>query len=308
MPMGGPLHKAALETLDAIREKGLYRGATRGHMLGTAFFHDNNAKYFNRTVGDGENDIRNGFWVEVLRRINQATMKRKATQPRNRASSNGALTSQTVTSKTRATQPLFTLTISDKLSDNNASCVTLLENQVAFDTILGIFCSELCTIIVAAVVGTTQRVFWLTGLLALPLILKLLSLLVTVRRETFSQARKPSPASNGTSTPQSSSTLSVMSTSNSMLKSAQIQTVNAQPVPPETQIYEVILRSVGFILLVGKPDIILPFFRHYGHPVRVTRYDRFREVCCLVLIYLFVLYFPAGLIALDAGKRLSIRG
>jgi hypothetical protein len=99
-----------------------------------------------------------------------------------------------------------------------------------------------------------------------------------------------------------------MSTSNSMLKSAQIQTVNAQPVPPETQIYEIILPSVGFILLVGKPDIILPFFRHYGHPVRVTRYDRFRKVCCLVIIYLFVLYFPAGLIALDAEKRPSIRG
>ncbi|RYN18448.1 hypothetical protein AA0112_g11540 [Alternaria arborescens] len=298
MPMGGPLHKAALETLDAIRENGLYRGATRGHMLGTAFFHENDVKYFNRIVNEGEKDIRNGFWVEVLRMISQGARERKATQQRKRASSNGAIAPQAATSRTRATQPLFTLTISEEPSDPNASYVTLSEDKVTFKTILGIVCSELSTIIFAVVIGVKQKVFWLTGLLALPLVLKLISLLVTVRRETFPQVRKPPPTSNGTSTLQSSTTLSGTSTSNSLPKAAQTQTVAARPAPPETQIYEVILPSLGFTLLVGKPNIILPFFRHYGYPLRETRYDRFREICCLVLIYLFVLYFPAGLIAL----------
>jgi hypothetical protein len=40
MPMGGPLHAAALETLDNLREHGLYLGRRRGNMLGTAFLPD----------------------------------------------------------------------------------------------------------------------------------------------------------------------------------------------------------------------------------------------------------------------------
>jgi hypothetical protein len=33
MPMGGPVHKAAIETLEKFRENGLYNGAVRGDML-----------------------------------------------------------------------------------------------------------------------------------------------------------------------------------------------------------------------------------------------------------------------------------
>ena len=38
MPMGGPVHRAALITLDNFRKNGLYRGHCQGQMLGTAFF------------------------------------------------------------------------------------------------------------------------------------------------------------------------------------------------------------------------------------------------------------------------------
>lgn len=38
MPMGGPVHRAALHTLDKFFENRLFKGDTTGHMLGTAFF------------------------------------------------------------------------------------------------------------------------------------------------------------------------------------------------------------------------------------------------------------------------------
>lgn len=40
MGMGGPLHRAALATLDQLRDHGLYLGPRRGDMLGTAFYKD----------------------------------------------------------------------------------------------------------------------------------------------------------------------------------------------------------------------------------------------------------------------------
>ncbi|MCJ1387453.1 hypothetical protein MMC18_000296 [Xylographa bjoerkii] len=45
MPMGGPLHQAALHTLDKLYRAGLFKGPRLGNMLGTAFFHDSGRKY-----------------------------------------------------------------------------------------------------------------------------------------------------------------------------------------------------------------------------------------------------------------------
>jgi hypothetical protein len=40
MGMGGPLHRAALATLNDLRDHGLYLRARRGDMLATAFYKD----------------------------------------------------------------------------------------------------------------------------------------------------------------------------------------------------------------------------------------------------------------------------
>lgn len=40
MPLGGPLHKSALSTLDQIRPYGLYLSQSAGHMLDKTFFPD----------------------------------------------------------------------------------------------------------------------------------------------------------------------------------------------------------------------------------------------------------------------------
>jgi len=285
MPMGGPLHKAALETLDAIREEGLYRGATRGHMLGTAFFHNSTVEYINRTTSDVDHEIRNGFWVEVLKMIDQGGKEQRAYQDR-RTGSSESLPKQLPLS--RAKQLLFNLSISDKASGFNDYAVSVCEDKVTTVTLAGVVCSELSTIAFALVIGVWQRTLWLTGLLALPLVLKLISVAVAVRRETLVpllESQKHKESEEDTSTELLGRPGGAPRTSGD---------AEAEP----TDIYEVLSLSIGFVLLKGRSAVILPFFRHYGHPVRETHYDRMREISGIVLIYMFVLYFPAGLVAL----------
>src|SRR5437762_4396084 len=38
LPMGGPLHAAAIHSLISLRKNNLYRGALQGNMLGTPFY------------------------------------------------------------------------------------------------------------------------------------------------------------------------------------------------------------------------------------------------------------------------------
>ena len=45
MPMGGPLHRAALHTLDRFFKHGLFKGDSLGHILGTAFYTDTTSSY-----------------------------------------------------------------------------------------------------------------------------------------------------------------------------------------------------------------------------------------------------------------------
>lgn len=51
----------------------------------------------------------------------------------------------------------------------------------------------------------------------------------------------------------------------------------------------------GLSLIEGPEYLVRQFFRHYGHPVRDIRA---LEVCSMAIVYLFVAYFPAGLVAL----------
>ena len=48
----------------------------------------------------------------------------------------------------------------------------------------------------------------------------------------------------------------------------------------------------GFLILEGNEELILQFFRHYGHPVR----NLLREYAQLTIILLFGFVFPAGLL------------
>jgi hypothetical protein len=49
------------------------------------------------------------------------------------------------------------------------------------------------------------------------------------------------------------------------------------------------------MLIEGPASVVQQFFRHYGH---LRRDDRWRETISILLVYAFVLYFPAGLVSL----------
>lgn len=77
MPMGGPMHRAALATLDACLVNGLlHQGHQWGDMLGTAFFADSGLNY---TIHDpthngpvpptNHKSARNAFWATVVEQL-----------------------------------------------------------------------------------------------------------------------------------------------------------------------------------------------------------------------------------------------
>ena len=70
MSMGGPLHKAALRTLDIAFGNGLFKGAHEGHMLGTAFFREDDWTYTmqckNGALPSHTEPLRNCIWARAL--------------------------------------------------------------------------------------------------------------------------------------------------------------------------------------------------------------------------------------------------
>ncbi|KAK6449451.1 hypothetical protein FP744_10005701 [Trichoderma asperellum] len=69
MPMGGPLHIIALKALDVIFAHGLFKGARVGHMLGTAFYPDQDWTCTSWTSNGQKmktEPVRNCLWVRAL--------------------------------------------------------------------------------------------------------------------------------------------------------------------------------------------------------------------------------------------------
>ncbi|KUJ06308.1 uncharacterized protein LY89DRAFT_692557 [Mollisia scopiformis] len=260
MTMGGPLHAAALATLDVFRDSGLYKGTRRGHMLGTAFLPSTNVTNFLRTDSDSRGiakQSRNGFWVQVLKNIKDVPVKEHV--PRiDRQPTNDLM-------HVRTRQPVHHLRfrlVSD-IEPPGEHVICISEERTTLNVVLGIFLSELSAVISAVVAGARMRDWWLVPYLCIPLILKLLSVLVNVRRsglESYLELQR----------------------SGSLSDSVVIEVQNP---------------NHGFAVLEGPEPVIRQFFRHYGHPKRDTCGDRVREVFSILLIYLFVLIFPVGLVA-----------
>lgn len=98
LPMGGPLHKAALKTLDGAFSNGLFRGPNEGHMLGTVFFRSLDwtyTMYGSKEQVTHNNALRNCLWTRVISAVRVpklessqsygGTEKGSALQPRPRA-------------------------------------------------------------------------------------------------------------------------------------------------------------------------------------------------------------------------------
>lgn len=71
-PLGGPVHRAALQTLDKLRQHGLYRGRNWGDFLGTTVFPDLEGIKYRRVTAIGNEDqkmpkpARNCLWIRVI--------------------------------------------------------------------------------------------------------------------------------------------------------------------------------------------------------------------------------------------------
>ncbi|MCJ1387452.1 hypothetical protein MMC18_000295 [Xylographa bjoerkii] len=263
MPMGGPLHRAALETLDSFRDSGLYHGARRGNMLGTAYLCDLGVKHYLRTSGrSGDADeVRNGFWVEVLRHIDggQGVIR----PPPQSDTEAKRLGDRRPVRATPLLHHLVLRSVSEK-ERKDRDIIRVSENSVSWRSFAGIFASELSAIAVALVAGVQMRCLWLALYFCVPLMLKLLAVSVSVRRESLMPGQRPAPHKAQTS-----------------------------------DIFEVDDLKNGFALIEGPVPVVQQFFRHYGHPLRNHGLmDRSRELATIALVYAFVFYFPTGLVSI----------
>jgi hypothetical protein len=276
MTMGGPLHAAALQVLDVFRDNGLYLGRRRGNMLGTAFYTDIHTENFVRTsdeLKDTPKESRNGFWVQVLRNITKCPGNTRL--PKIDSESNAA------PPPFRAMQLIHHLTlelVAEGPRQDASDTVHVREDVLTMQVALGIVCSELSAVAVAAVAGARFHCWWLIAYMCIPLVLKLLALCLGVRRHGL-QLKKLLEEEEGSMA--------------------------------DVQIFEVKDPNHGFVIIEGLQPVVHQFFGHYGHPKRDRRStllpDRLREVCCIALVYMFVLYFPVGLfVMLWAREEIQI--
>lgn len=296
LTMGGPVHSAALKTLDVFRKHGLYLGRGFGHLLGTAFYPDSMAKYSTGLrVPDGvalpgadakgglgvgaqergdegidrrrraesktkTDEARNAFWVEVSRRVKHAAQLRAA-MPRldaeDAADNDGAI-------RIRAVQVLHHVTL-QAVGDNEVpphGTVRVCEDATTWRVVAGILCSEAVSI-TAAVVLATREAWGMFAYMLVPLTLKFVALLATVDREPLEPL-------------------------------ARLQ--GGRDELPAALVFEIMDPEQDFLVIEGPAPLVKQFFLHYGHPLRRGAQGRARELVCMAVVYIFVLYFPAGLI------------
>jgi len=258
MPMGGPLHKAALGVMDKMLEKGIFRGRECGNMLGTGFFRDSGLSYTIHDFGGGgrgseRKDVRNGFWARAIDQMPLMTM------PARDGESSPEDGNPTPTRKqVRARKAVSLLTLEyegDRQREVGGPPIVRYDTgPVSLSTFFQLAVSESTGIAVAIV----ARVVWKSPFFILwlmPLWLKIVMAAWTVPRECLT---RPS-------------------------------TVNAGD---RSLIFEVHGLEHGFLLVDGDSSLVLQFFRHYGHPVR----SRARELMCMGLIIGFGVLFPLGLL------------
>ncbi|CAD6567913.1 MAG: hypothetical protein ASARMPRED_001186 [Alectoria sarmentosa] len=176
-PMGGPMHKAALNTLDKFHQAGLFKGRNLGNMLGTAFFHDTGLKYkvhYPSPGSTGKEYVRNGLWVQAVARISLAAQGAKERNPES-----GLEPPKLI----RARSVVNFLELS--YTDGNVDPGKTVKHDIgstSYRTLMALICSEITGLAVGGFVLGYWRSYF-SFLWFLPLGLKLLSALFTIQRE-----------------------------------------------------------------------------------------------------------------------------
>ena len=271
MTMGGPLHAAALATLDQFRDNGLYLGQRRGNYLGTAFYPDSKVSYKivpNLSLESQSKKARNGFWIHVihcidaLQRYSLLSSDEEQQEESGRHRASQSVNVLTLTQDTESKQPIISKQPATSKQPAMSNIVSVSEYRLTWKSFLIMFCSEAVAIVAALIAGIKLGIWWLFIYMLLPLVFKFLAALLSVRREGLQPIKQSQGADNVT-------------------------------------LFNIDYQNHGFTIIKGPMSTVQHFFRHYGHPLRdrTTVFgDRTREVLSMLIIYAFVLYFPTGLI------------
>jgi len=262
-PMGGPIHKAALTTLDKFHRNGIFKGCNLGNMLGTAFYQDINLRckvYDGQSGSSGKEYARNGLWVQAVSRI-PVTAKRKDEQH--------IETGEQKPLMVRAKSSVNILELSYAQPNEKIDSAKVVENDtgsITFQTILALIWSEITSIIT----GTSVLAFWRSPsslLWFFPLLLKLFSAAFALEREGI---LPPEP----------------------------LDRLRQQP----TRRFEINMQGNGFLIIEGKESAVMQFFQHYGHPIRNRLRETIQIAIVVALGLIFpiglvcsLLWMPAGL-------------
>ncbi|KAF1985871.1 hypothetical protein K402DRAFT_394471 [Aulographum hederae CBS 113979] len=177
MPMGGPMHKAMLKTLDRLAAHGLFRGPAQGHMLGTAFYPDSGISYNLHRDGEVQRkSCRNCLWIGAVGRmpIPEIGPKAKGTECATSASSR-VLRSRTALS-------ILTLSRGGKTESSTSQRVPIDVGAVRWRTFAALACSELSAVVFSIIAAGVGRSL-LSCIWLLPLVLKLISAVFSMERE-----------------------------------------------------------------------------------------------------------------------------
>jgi len=133
--------------------------------------------------------------------------------------------------------------------------------------IFPIVVSEISAVICAAAVCRVGDCIWFSIYLCIPLVLKLLSVPLSVRRGPKSNKMEESGFNRVESKSQ------------------------------KTVLFEISDYDHGFPIIEGNEQDVRQFFKHWGHPLRENSWDRLREIGSIALVAAFVFYFPIGLLS-----------
>jgi len=268
LSLGGPMHKVVIRAVEIFRDHGLLKGQGQGHLLGTAFFADTRIPYTLHR-GDGqpaeEEHVRNGLLVRILKCMSDTSVLPK------HADTASTMRQQITVSHLQ----LFNF---DNMPPQKP--IALDAAYINTRTILSLLLSELPTFIL--VILTTYLHTPLSGsLFLIPVVLKLAFAMTALHREDLVLPAEKVKPSSSLSSPSSS----------------------LQPVSPPRSMFEIHIPGTGFQVISGPTDLILPFFRHYGHPLRC----RWRECAQMCLVAAAGFVYPVTLLATTFCMPLQVR-
>ncbi|KAK7724807.1 hypothetical protein SLS63_008501 [Diaporthe eres] len=282
-PMGGPMHKAALDVFDIVYRHGLFKGAQQGHMLGTTFFPDlrwTSTMYYVKSGSweEKRKDLRNCIWVRAmaLLALPELGNSEEPTLPTPDDLEVGHQEFASHRRQKRLVQPApvafrayfrvshLTLAAAAQADRTTSSNIFVGETpgNMSRNIVLAILTGELSAIATATAVAVRCRSLWALMWL-LPLTLRLISAALALQRTQLEQ-----PPRNGFT----------------IENEADEKICHLEVHYPQSEGH--------FLVISGPEKLVMQFTRHYGHPVR----NRFREIVQLAAVAVYACLFPAELV------------